>query len=198
MNPVAAPVTYALIGLTVLVSVAAWRAGPGLIGALALRVGEVTRRRGHHRLISSAFVHAGPAHLLLNMVSLWSFGPVVERLLGSDGLLVLYFGSAIAGGLMILANNRRNPDYAAIGASGAVSGVIIAFCLFFPMRKIYLLGLPFGLPAFAFALFYLALSAHLMRTPDRVISHEGHLGGALGGLALTLMMKPEIAFGRFG
>ena len=191
MDLASAPATYAIIAATVLVSLYAFTAGPKFIDDFAMKVGAVTRRRGHYRVITSAFLHAGAFHLLLNMLSFWSFGPTIERILGTDGMLVLYFGSAIAGSLMILANNRSNPNYAAIGASGAVSGVILSFCLFYPMESIYLFGLPFGVPAFLFALLYVGLSSHLMRTPDRIISHEGHLGGALGGAILTILMKPE-------
>lgn len=194
----AAPATYLIIAATTLVSIYAFNAGPAFVDSMAMKVGAVTRRAGHQRFITSAFVHGGAAHLLLNMVSFFSFGPVVERLLGSDGLVALYFGSAIASGLMILANNRRNPNYSAIGASGAVSGVILSFCLFFPFQKIYFIGVPVGVPAVLFAVLYLAVSSHLMRTPDRVISHEGHLGGAIGGVALTIAMRPEVLTRYFG
>lgn len=186
-----APATYAIIVATVLASVYAFRAGPQFIDDFSMKVSAVTRAKGHYRLITSALLHAGTFHLLLNMLSFWSFGPVIERILGTDGMIVLYLGSAIAGNLMILLNNRRNPNYAAIGASGAVSGVMLSFCLFYPMERIYLIGLPWGIPAVVFAGLYLALSMHLMRTPDRVISHEGHLGGALGGLILTALMRPD-------
>lgn len=196
MDLSAAPATYAIIAATVAISIYAFNAKASFTDAMAMKVGAVTRARGHQRFITSAFVHGGPAHLLLNMISFLSFGPVVERILGSDGLLVLYFGSAIASGFMILANNRNNPNYAAIGASGAVSGVIIAFCLFYPLEKIYFIGVPVGVPAVLFAAIYLLASVHLMRTPDRVISHEGHLGGALGGMVLTVLMRPD-AITRF-
>jgi membrane associated rhomboid family serine protease len=186
-----APATYAIIAATVLVSLYAFTAGPRFIDEFSMRVGAVTRTRGQHRLLTSALLHAGPFHLIFNMLSFWSFGPAIENILGTDGMIVLYVGSALAGSLMILLNNRRNPNYAAIGASGAVSGVILAFCLFYPFHNLYLLGLPWGIPAVLFAPLYLLISTHLMRTPDRVISHEGHLGGALGGLVLTLLMKPE-------
>lgn len=186
-----APATYAIIAATALVSVYAFSAGPRFMDDFAMRVGAVTRRRGHHRLVTSAFLHADSFHLMLNLLSFWSFGPAIERLLGTDGMLVLYFGAAIAGSLMMLANNRNNPNYAAIGASGAVSGVMLAFCLFYPFEKLYLFGLPWGIPAVLFAVLYLGLSTHLMKTPDRIISHEGHLGGALGGLLLTVLMRPD-------
>jgi membrane associated rhomboid family serine protease len=188
----AAPATYALIAVTVAASLYAFYAGRQFIDDFSCRAGEITRARGHYRLITSAMLHADPFHLALNMLALWSFGPVVESLLGADGLIVLYVGSAIAGGLMIKLNNRNNPNYAAIGASGAVSGVMLSFCMFFPLERIYMFGIPYGVPAILFAALYAVLSMHLMRTKDRIISHEGHLGGALGGVILTVLMKPEL------
>lgn len=193
-----APATYAIIAATVLVSLYAFNAPPQFIDDFAMKVGAVTRTRGHHRIITSAFLHAGPFHLLLNILSFWSFGPSIEGILGTDGMIVLYFGSAVASSLMILLNNRRNPSYAAIGASGAVSGVILSFCLFYPLAPLYLFGLPWGVPAVVFAVLYLALSSHLMRTADRVISHEGHLGGAIGGVVLTVLMRPDALTRFFG
>lgn len=198
MDLSSAPATYAIIAATVIVSVYALNAGPQFIDDFSMKVGAVTRRRGHHRLITSAFLHAGVIHLLFNMLSFWSFGPTIERTLGTDGMIALYFGSAIASSLMILLNNRRNPDYAAIGASGAVSGVILSFCLFNPLAPLYLLGLPWGIPAVLFAALFLAISSHLMRTPDRIISHEGHLGGAIGGIILTVLMRPDAVTRFFG
>ena len=109
----AAPATYAIIAATVLVSLYAFNASPAFLDDFSMKVGAVSRRRGHHRLITSAFLHAGSFHLLLNMLSFWSFGPAIEDILGHDGMIVLYFGSAIAGSFMILVNNRRNPAYAA-------------------------------------------------------------------------------------
>lgn len=192
MNFSETPATYALIVATVGASLYALFGDRGFVDAYAFRVGAV-RKGAIARYVTSGFLHGDLLHLGVNMLTFWSFGPAVERVLGTDGLLLLYFGSMIAGGLMIMAVNAKNPDYAAIGASGAVSGVVIAFCLFRPFDKLYVFPLPFGVPAALFAVLFVLFSAQLMRAPGRVVSHEGHLGGALGGLVLTLLMQPDAA-----
>lgn len=188
----AAPATYALIVATVGASLFALFGDRRFLDEFSFRVGAV-QTGAVARFVTAGFLHGDLLHLAVNMITFWSFGPAVEHVLGTDGLLVLYFGAMAAGGLMILAVNRKRPDYAAIGASGAVSGVVIAFCLFQPLEKLYIFPIPFGVPAVLFAVVFVGVSAQLMRREGRVISHEGHLGGAIGGLVLTLLMHPDAA-----
>lgn len=190
MNVSDAPATYALILATAAASLYAMFADGRFVGDFAFNVGAVKRGQ-HYRYLTSGFLHADLFHLMLNMLTLWSFGPDMERILGTDGLVLLYFGSMIAGGLMIMAVNKANPDYAAIGASGATSGVVIGFCLFKPFEQLIIFPIPIPIPAILFGVVFVGISAQLMRAPGKVISHEGHLGGALGGLILTVLMKPE-------
>ena len=185
-----APATYALIVATIGASLWALFGDRSFLDAWSFKVGEVRRGR-ILRTLTSGFLHGDLLHLAVNMITFWSFGPSVERFLGTDGLLALYFGALVAGGLMILAVNRDRPEYAAVGASGAVSGVVLAFCLFRPFDELYIFPLPVGIPAVLFAVIFIGASALLMRAPGRVISHEGHLGGALGGLLLTILMEPD-------
>ncbi|MEL7487371.1 MAG: rhomboid family intramembrane serine protease [Pseudomonadota bacterium] len=186
-----APATYAFIAVNVIISVYAFVADPRFFDEFCFHIGAVTRGKQYHRLITSAFLHADAMHLAFNMITLFSFGPVVERLLGTDGLIVIYVGSILASKLVAIYRNRRDFDYTAVGASGAVSGVILSFCLFYPFRDLYFFGLPFGIPAVIFGVGYMLLSARLMNNANRVIGHEAHLGGALGGIVLTVLMRPE-------
>lgn len=190
MNLSDAPAAYALILATVAASLYALSAGGRFIDDFAFNVGAVKRGQ-QYRFFTSGFLHADLFHLLLNMLTLWSFGPDMERLLGTDGFILLYFGSMIAGGLMIMAVNRKNPAYSAIGASGATSGVVIGFCLFRPFDTLMIFPIPVPIPAVLFGVLFVVFSAQLMRAPGKVISHEGHLGGALGGLIFTVLMKPD-------
>lgn len=190
MNLSDAPATYALILATVAASLYALFAGGRFVADFAFNVGAV-RRGQQYRYLTSAFLHADLFHLLLNMLTLWSFGPDMERLLDTDGFVLLYFGSMIAGGLMIMAVNKGDPGYSAIGASGATSGVVIGFCLFKPFEPLVIFPIPIPIPAVLFGVLFVLLSAQLMRAPGKIISHEGHLGGALGGFILTALMKPE-------
>lgn len=190
MNPSDAPATYALILATAAASLYALFAGGRFVEEFAFNVGAV--RRGQlHRYLTSGFLHADLFHLMLNMLTVWFFGPAMESILGTDGFVLLYFGSMIAGGLMIMVVNRTKPEYSAIGASGAASGVVIGFCLYRPFEQLMIFPLPIPIPAVLFAVLFVVISAQLIRAPGKVISHEGHLGGALGGFILTVLMKPE-------
>jgi len=186
-----APATYALILANVLASGYAFFVDRQFMDEFAFHVGAVTRGKQYHRIFTSAFLHADMLHLLFNMMTLYFFGPVVEATLGTDGMIVIYFGSIVASKIAAILNNRDNPNYSAVGASGAVSGVILSFCMFYPLENIYLLGLPIGIPAILFGVGYMALSAQLMGNAGRVIGHEAHIGGAAGGIILTILMRPD-------
>ena len=108
------------------------------------------------------------------------------------GFLAVYFGAILVSGAVSLRVNRNNPDYSSIGASDAASGLVLSFCCFYPFQPIYFLFIPFGIPAILYGALFILISARLMERTDRVIAHEGHLGGAVAGAALTVLMKPEV------
>ena len=156
------------------------------------------RRKQHYRIFTSSFLHGDLFHLLFNMMTLYYFGPVVELELGTDGFLVVYFGAILASGIISFYVNRSNADYSSLGASDGVSGVLLSFCLFYPLDKLYFLFIPIGIPAIVFAVIFIAISAGLMGREGNRISHEGHLGGALAGVILTVLMRPEVIGQLFG
>ena len=194
----AAPVTLILLVVNVLVSGYALLVDASLIDRLAFKPRRILEDGEYQRMITAGFVHAGLAHLAFNMITLYFFGPYLERLLGPLQFLVLYFGSELAAHGLTLAIHRNDPQYAAIGASGAVSGVVFAFCLFNPFA---MLGVFFiiPMPAIVFAVVYVVGSIYAMRSAEGGrggIAHEAHLGGALAGLMLTVLMEPR-AIGVF-
>jgi membrane associated rhomboid family serine protease len=133
-----------------------------------------------YRLISSAFLHAGPIHLLFNMLALWWFGRSLEYVLGPGRYLGLYLASALAGaaGALLL-----SPDTPTVGASGAVFGILGAG-LVLERRRIYV----FGGSALAIVVINLILTFTISS-----ISIGGHLGGLFGGIACMLLLQ---RFGR--
>ena len=88
--------------------------------------------------------------------------------------------------------HRHDPTYRAIGASGAVSGVVFGFILFSPFSRIYMFLLPVGIPAILFGIGYIALSIYGARTRMGRIGHAAHLGGAIGGIILTMILYPDV------
>lgn len=187
-----APATFALIGVNVLISLYAFYGDRTFINQFAFQVAAVRDRRQQYRLVTSSFLHGNLPHLLLNMMTLFFFGPVVEQTLGRAGFLVVYFGSILASGFVSLYVNRNNPAYSSVGASDAVSGVVLSYCCFYPFSSLYIMFLPIPIPAILYGVIFIAISAQLMDRSNRVIAHEGHLGGALGGAALTILMRPDV------
>ncbi len=194
------PATLLLLLLSVFVSGYAFLVDPALIDRLALRPRRIDEGREYHRFVSAGFVHAGLSHLGFNMLTLFFFGPTIERLLGPGRFLVLYFGSMLAAHALAYLLHRREAAYSAVGASGAISGVLFGYCLFFPFNKIYFFFIPVGIPAVIFAVGYVAISWYAMRQAASGrgggIAHEAHLGGAIAGLVLTLLLEPR-ALGLF-
>lgn len=197
----ATPVTLMLLLINVLVSGYALFADHGVIDRFSFKPHRILENREYYRLITAGFVHVSLAHLAFNMITLYFFGPVLEIRLGMLGFITLYFGSELAAHGLTLALHRNNRSYAAVGASGAVSGVVFGFCLFEPFARLFLFFIPVPIPAYLFAIGYVALSIMAMRQSQEKgmtggIAHEAHLGGALGGLLLTVLLEPA-AIGIF-
>lgn len=193
----AAPATVFLLAINTLVSLHALFVDPEAIEKYAFRPFDMVRNQEWYRVLSGAFLHGSLMHLLFNMMTLYFFGPFLEVRMGLTGFLIVYFGSLLAAHAYAFLRHKDEPDYAAVGASGAISGVLLAFCLFEPMRNIYLLLIPIGIPAFIFAILFIAFSTYAVRDADLKggggrIAHDAHLGGAIGGLLLTLLIEPGV------
>jgi len=187
------PATYALMALSIVISGYAFTVDRNINNRLDLDIGRVLGRGEWYRLITSGFVHADPIHLLFNMVTLYFFGRMVEYYLGTWPFVILYFGSELAANLLTLALKRSQRGYASLGASGAISGVLLSGCLFQPFSKILIMPIPIGIPAFIYAIFYIGYSTFQVRDGVRDgIAHEAHLGGALAGILLTVLFQPDV------
>lgn len=144
------------------------------------------------RMISSGFLHVNVTHLFLNMFTLYFFAPTVIENLGDFYFLVLYFGSLIAGNLLSLMIHKDEPHYTAVGASGAVTGILYAAILLQPNASIYIMFIPIGIPTYVFGVAYLLYSIYGMRIRRDNIGHAAHFGGAIGGYGMCLMMDPQV------
>jgi len=187
------PATYALMALSIIISGYAFTVDSGLNDRFDLDIGRILRNHEWYRLITSGFVHANQFHLLFNMVTLYFFGRLVESYLGTWPFVILYFGSELAANLLTLALKRWQRGYSSLGASGAISGVLLSGCLFQPFSKIFIMPIPIGIPAFIYAVFYIGYSTFQVRDDVRDgIAHEAHLGGALAGIVFTLLFQPGV------
>ena len=197
MDYSAAPATLALIAANLVASIYALAVDNKFAAHFAFHVGAIARRKQHYRIFTSSFLHGDYFHLAFNMMTLYFFGPAVERALGTDGFLVVYFGAVMASGIVSFFVNRRNLDYTSLGASDGVAGVILAFCVFNPFAGIYFFFIPIPIPAILFGVLFIVISAGMMRRDTGKIAHEAHLAGALAGVALTLAMRPDLVMQAF-
>lgn len=143
------------------------------------------------RMISAGFLHADWVHLGFNMYALYLFGDIVSSILGTLNFLIIYFGSLLAGSLYTFYFHKNEPYYSAIGASGAVSGIVYASILLFPdMQLLLFFAIP--IPGYVFGVGYLLYSIYGMKKQLGNIGHAAHLGGTIGGFAITLLLVPEL------
>ncbi|MEZ0004732.1 membrane associated rhomboid family serine protease [Flavobacterium sp. 28YEA47A] len=146
----------------------------------SIRAGEQVR------MFSSGFLHVDIAHLAFNMLTLYLFAPYVISGLGSFTFLMIYAGSLILGNLLTMALHKNDYSYRAVGASGAVIGVVYAAILVQPALEIYFM------PGYIFGIIYLLYSIYGMKSKSDNIGHTAHFGGAIGGYIITLSRAPVI------
>ena len=192
-------VTIIIIAVTVLVSILCFN-GRLNVDSLMFNAYQVWHRKEWWRMLTSGLVHGGWGHLFFNMLTLYFFGTVVERYFaaafGSTNGIVLYvvlYVSAIAvASIWDLFKNRDNPNYNALGASGAVSAVLFASILFDPKMGIYIYLIPIPVPGYIFAPLYLLYCWYMARRGTDNIGHTAHFWGAVYGLAFPLICRPDI------
>jgi membrane associated rhomboid family serine protease len=142
------------------------------------------------RLITAAFLHYGPFHLLLNMLALWWFGSLLERRIGSGRFLAIYLVSGLAGSAGALMLDPTTPT---VGASGAIFGILGAGLVMEQFQRDYV----FGGSALGIIVLNLVFTFSVAN-----ISIGGHIGGLLGGAACALGLsrfgRSHIAYGRAG
>lgn len=155
-------------------------------------VDSILLDKDYKRMLSSGFLHGSWIHYGFNMIALLSFSFSLELTFGYVKFLIIYFGAKLGGSLLALFVHRNHGDYSAIGASGAISGVVMASILLFPDSKISFIILPFEMSSWVFALFFIIISIFGIKSQKGNIGHEAHLGGALTGILLALAFQPSI------
>lgn len=185
-------ITLIITAATVIVSVIGF-SNQKVVDDLIFTPPAITNRNQWYRFLSCALVHADVPHLAFNMIAFYSFGEAVENtftdLFGHYGTalyIALYVISQFLCLVPTFIKNKDNYYYRSLGASGAVSAVIFAGILLFPLTKIYLFFIPIGIPGFIFGFIYLGVSAYLERKGGSNVNHSAHLFGALAGIILLL------------
>ncbi|MEC3908690.1 rhomboid family intramembrane serine protease [Tamlana sp. 2201CG12-4] len=142
------------------------------------------------RMLSSGFLHADTQHLLFNMLTLYFFADVVVDILGPIQFSLIYFGSLLIGNLLSLYFHKNEYHYSAVGASGAVTGILYAAILLQPGMSLMFFFIPIPIPAYVFGIGYLLYSIYGMKNKIGNIGHDAHFGGAIGGYIITLFLAP--------
>ena len=153
----------------------------------SIRAGE------QYRMFTSAFLHSDMGHLFFNMLTLFFFAPVGISHLGTLPFLLIYFASLVCGSLLTLYFHKNDYSYRAIGASGAITGVLYSAILLDPHRELRLF---FAIPisAYVFGIGYLLYSIYGMKAKNDNIGHTAHFGGAIGGYLITLSREPTMIY----
>lgn len=144
------------------------------------------------RMLTSGFLHVDQSHLFFNMLTLYFFTDQVINHVGIPKFMAIYFGSLLAGSLFAMTFHKKEPYYSAVGASGAVMGVLYAAIMLNPEMKLYMFFIPIPIPAYIFGVGYLLYSMFGMKKQWGNIGHSAHLGGAIGGFVLTILLYPEV------
>jgi len=153
----------------------------------------------YYRMLTSGWMHGNTMHLLFNMVTFIFFGFMLEYRLGHWQFGVLYIVGMLIGNLIPTIRFRKDTAYAgSVGASGAISAIVLSAVICNPYLKF---GIPFlsnefpilQLPGYIAAFGFIVYSAvNSMRKAEMQINHDAHLWGAIGGIALTFMLKPSV------
>ncbi|OIQ30384.1 MAG: rhomboid family intramembrane serine protease [Bacteroidetes bacterium MedPE-SWsnd-G2] len=150
------------------------------------------RRGDQIRMVSSGFLHVDMQHLIFNMITFYFFADVVLKGMGTVNFLIVYLCSLVLGNLFSLYFHKNEYHYSAVGASGAVTGILYAAILLRPEMSLYMFFIPIPIPAYVFGIGYLLYSIYGMKTQMGNIGHDAHFGGAVGGYIVTLLFRPDL------
>lgn len=146
----------------------------------------------YKRLLSSSFLHVDWKHFGFNMFTLYVFADIIIFQLGTINFYLIYIISLIAGNLLSYFIHKKEPYYSAVGASGAVTGIVYSAILLFPEMALYLFFVPIPIPAYVVGVGYMLFSLYGMKKRLGNIGHDAHFGGAIGGSVMTLISAPWI------
>jgi len=191
--------TICIAFVTVVVSVLALR-NQELFDKLKFNAYDAKHSNHWYRFFTYGFVHAGWAHLFINMLVFYSFGEIVEGYFRLYFIhqYILYFLLLYIGGLMLsiipaFGKHKNDVFYNAVGASGAVAAVIFSSIILYPTGKIFFFFIPVGIPAPLFGVLYVGYEYYMSKRAHDNIGHDAHLWGAIYGVIFTLALKPGLA-----
>ncbi len=182
-------VTIGIIALNVLVSYNGF-SNPVFFENNLFQVSRILGGKDYKRMVTSGFLHTDWTHLLFNMFSFYSFSTSLEYYLGPVKFLLLYFISLIGGNVLSLFIHQHHGNYRAVGASGAVCGIIFAAIALFPGIEIGFIFIPIPIAGWVFGIIYALYTIYGIKSSLGNIGHEAHLGGGIIGLLVAIILEP--------
>jgi membrane associated rhomboid family serine protease len=175
---------------TVMTSLQAFR-DPRVYEKFILHPWSIVRHgKRHYTLLTNGLIHADAMHLMINLMSFCFFAFMLETIVGHRNFVVIYFGSLIFSSFVVTVKNGNKAYYRALGASGAIAGVIFSYILYRPNSKIMFMFAPVPVPVPVFAVGFLAYSYYMARKQYDNIGHDAHLWGAFSGVLITMILDP--------
>jgi membrane associated rhomboid family serine protease len=181
------PASFVILVVTVALSLLGLFATPRIIEQNLFRPYWLKRKGQFHTVISSGFIHADLTHLLFNMITFFFFAFPLERHIGTAPFVLLYLVGLVASHAGTYVKHKGNPEYASLGASGAIAAVLFAYIVYYPDSTLFIIPFPFPIPAPIFAIAYMAYSIYSSRQARGRINHDAHLWGAISGLVFVAL-----------
>ncbi len=185
-----APLIFLLLAAIVLISYRALKDGL-LFNRLKFNV-KAVQNGEYYRLLTAGFIHVDYNHLFFNGFTLFIFGGNTLYGLGSINFMLLYLISLLMGNGLAYYYHRNNPYYTAVGASGAIMGIVYSSILMFPEMELAFIFFPIPMPAYVFGVGYLIYTLFGIKSQNDGIGHTAHFGGAIGGIICTLIFDPFV------
>ena len=184
------PLILILLAIIVLISYRAFK-DPLLFNQLKFNVRAVQLGE-YYRLLTAGFIHVDYNHLFFNGFTLFIFGGNALYGLGTVNFILLYMVSLLMGNGLAYYYHKSNPYYTAVGASGAIMGIVYSSILMFPEMKLAIIFFPIPFPAYVFGVGYLIYTLFGIKSQNDGIGHTAHFGGAIGGIICTLVFDPFV------
>lgn len=190
-------VTLLLIFVTVAASIYGW-SKPQIQQKWMFNPFVVHNGRQYYRFLSSGFIHTNTMHLLFNMIALFFFGGVIERIyentfggLGIVLYLVTYLAGIVVSNIKTYVKYKDSSYYNSLGASGGVAAILFASILYRPTASICIY-FAICVPAFILGAVYLIYSYYSGKKMSDNINHDAHLYGSLFGIVFTILLRPAV------
>lgn len=170
----------------------------GLISALGFSPRAIVDDYAYHRFITSTLLHGDGFHLVMNFIGLFLLGTQLEKKVGWQRFLVLYFGSGVIAGAVVLLVSPfgmlgQSMDTVSIGASGCIYGILGAYWFLYPRDKIvFPLILIKKWPISLIVAVYIGLTAlYIILGDNSNISHIAHFAGFVGAFPIAALVRPK-------